>query len=149
METEVKEISQLEKQTESLINYHRNELNKVLASQQLIRQLPSEILTYNNWYTFYNISDKKYHLETWCVNPEEANKLVKTFKGIGVYGLTCKHKGSNRWKWVGTFMLDENEIELVIDGGEKPPTCELIEKKETKEVITYEVICKETGEVIK
>lgn len=111
-----------------------------------IEQLPDFIKEIDEWYYLYKYSNK-WSLETYGLDKEKATKILNAFKLNGLMNVKSRFENYNgRWKYTGEIMINDNLLEVVIDGGEKPASCRVEEIRETKEVITYKAYCRETGE---
>ena len=122
--------------------------NLVIASE-LSSLLPHEILNID-WYIIRKNDTDKYYLETGILDNKIADKYIKILKLVGVQQITSRFKSyQNKWYYKGIMAVNGKEVEIMIDGGSKPPACRIEEQKEWKEVITYKAICKETEEEVK
>ncbi len=120
---------------------HKRIVAKRKEGKDIISQMP-EGLADIDWYTFRKLDTNKWYLETMAVSEEEANKLIKELKTMGIIALPSKHQEwDNRWQYTGYLVMDGIEVVVKIDGGSKPPNCTIEEVREVKEVVTYKAIC--------
>ena len=118
----------------------------VVKAGELSKLLP-EAITETDWYTLYKRYDGVWWLETSLLDKEEADRLIRECKLFGIQGITSSFNTYNqRWKYRAEFTLGKSTIILLVDGGSPPEDCRIEEKREWKEVITYEAICEKTGE---
>ena len=137
------------------MNRRCNEASVTLAVAQEARVkalqvssvLPEELLN-TEWWSFFKQEDKKWYMETMGIrDPDEADKLIKVLRLMGVYGIKSSHdKFSNTWFYKGTFQVGEDTITIKVDGGSQPPACRIEKIVEMKKVTTYKAICEDTEE---
>ena len=138
---------------ESKFKEAQKAFNKAALSLDKAREIAPllpDIILEQSWYLFRETETKKWYMETWFLKEDEADALIKQLKIAGVYGIKAKFNSYNKgWTYTGNFIVGEDEIEVKVDGGSKPPQCRIEEIKEFKEVTTYKAICDETGEEVK
>ena len=136
-------VTQLEEKLDRDYQSHLTRHSKILKEYQeaklLLQQLP-KYLTDKKWYQFIKVDEKTWYLETLGLSKEEA---IEFKESLPYYWVPKYRSFNNSWQYKATVKRGDITIRIVVDGGDKPANCRVIEIKEVKEVITYKSICED------
>lgn len=123
----------------------------------IIEQLPAEFLDYD-WPTpllriyKFGLKDVELDMSLCGGHKDKAVTEIKDAlaKTLGFAFEKVQHMYGQEFKYIGALEspIGGVKVTLELNSAPKPEGCTLIEKKEIKEVITYEAICEQTGEKV-
>jgi len=141
-------IRKMDKAVAEAYKTHKEAIATRKEGTAIAEQLPG-FITSIDWYSLRKLNEKKWYLETWCLDAKIGDDLIRQLKIWGAVGMKSKyHPLTNAWEFKCSAMVEDIELTIKIDGGSKPPNCRIEESKEMKEVITYKAICEETGDEV-
>lgn len=152
-----REVNSIRRQVNDVVEQARENLTKQEEERDRIYQLPESLVDHdfgdNHDIRFYGWGKSIYLTISLSGDEDTKRKAVEDIKDFFGKEFSfafekIRYQYNKNFAYSGELNFGGTSVEVEVSGAPQPEGCKLIEKRELKEVITYEAECGQTGEKV-